>query len=142
MKKLIFLLIVISFSVSMQISAQGKRGKFNKEEFIKERNIFLTERIGLTAEEAAIFLPLENELLMKKFEVGRDCRKLQRHLHDKKEKTEEECKQLLECREKEKEMRDRLDKEYLEKFKEVLSAEKILQYQKAEREFFEEKMKK
>ena len=113
-------------------------GRLDKDAFIAKRNIFIAEKVALTAEEAAVFIPLDNELLQKKFEIGRDCGRIERELRNKKDKSDAECQKLLKCREEVKEKRDQLDKEYLDKFKKILSAEQILKYQSADREFFEE----
>jgi ribosomal protein L32E len=62
-------------------------------------------------------------------------------LRKKEGKTEEEYNKLLKCREEVKEKRDKLDREYLEKFKKILTAEQILKYQSADRAFFDEFMR-
>ena len=131
--------------LSLQSSAQNRdrspsrTGRdFNREDFIAKRNVYLTEKMELTAEETAVFIPLENELLQKKNEAGRDCRRLDRELHNKSQKTDDEYKKLLKCREEAKAKSDQLEKEYLDKFKRILSAEKILKYQNADKAFFEE----
>ena len=146
MDKLKFLIYFSVFLIlSLQSIAQNvdrnqsRIGRdLNREEFITKRNIFLTEKMELTAEETAIFIPLDNELLRKKFEVGRECRRYEREIRNKNEKTDEEFKKLLKCREEVKEVRDQLDKEYLEKFKKIVSAEKILKYQNADKAFMDE----
>lgn len=128
---------------------RGERKPFDREAFMAERNAYITKKMGLTTEEVAAFIPLENELLQKKFEAGRKCHKIEKelrkkeHEQNKKEnKNDEEYNKLLKCREEVKEKRDSLDREYQEKFKEVLSAEQILKYQAADRDFFEERMRK
>ena len=147
MKKRAFIICLAAFlSLSLFSFAQnrernnGRSGRepFNQEEFMARRNIYLTEKMALTAEETARFIPLDNELMRKKFEVGRECRRFDRELRTKNDKSDEDFKKLLKCREEEKEKRDRLDKEYLEKFKKMLSAEKILKYQNADKEFFDD----
>jgi len=138
--------LVALLVISMQSFAQdrdrnnGRNGRdpSRREEIMAKRNTYLTEKMGLTAAEAAVFIPLDNELLQKKFEVSRDCRRLDRELHNKKDKTDEDFKKILKCREEVKEMSDRLDKEYNEKFKKVLPAEKILKYKHADQAFFDE----
>ena len=144
-KKTLVCLSVLLVMFSTQSVAKGKghrhlqdQGRFDKEAFIAKRNVFITEKVALTAEEAAVFIPLDNELLNKKFDIGRDCRRKERELRDKKDKSDDECQKLLKCREDVKTKRDQLDREYLEKFKRVLSAEQILKYQSADREFFED----
>ena len=116
----------------------NERNGGDREELIAKRNTYLVEKMALTAEETAVFIPLENELLRKKFEVCRECFRYGRELDNKEEKTEDEIKQLLNCREEVKEKREKLDKEYLEKFKKVLSAEQILLYQNADKAYFDE----
>jgi len=135
---LLIMLLVhpVAFGESPECLQDG--GRFDRDEFIAKRNAFITEKVGLTTEEITVFIPLDNELLNKKFEIGRECRSIERELLDKKEKSEAECNKLLKCREEVKEKRDRMDKEYLEKFKKILSAEKILKYQSADRDFFED----
>ena len=119
-------------------NARNERDASFMEEFMAKRNSYLTEKIGLTADETAVFIPLDNELLRKRYEVGRDCERYVRELRDKKETTDEEYKKALKCSEEVKEKREQLDKEYLEKFKKVLSAEKLLKYQNANKAFMEE----
>lgn len=149
MKQVKFLIVCFSAMLmfSLQTVAQGKghhdhsgggRKPFDKEDFFAKRNAYITEKVDLTAEEAAVFIPLDNELMHKKFEVGRECHKIERQLRDKKDKSEEEYNKLLKCREEVKEKRDKLDKEYQEKFKKTLSAEQLLKYQRADRDFFDE----
>ncbi len=121
--------------------SRGGRKPFDREAFMAERNTYITDKVGLTAEETAVFIPLDNELMQKKFEVGRECRRLERELRNKDDKSEEEYNKLLKCREEVKEKGDQLDKEYLEKFKKVLSAEQILKYQNADKEFFDKYMR-
>lgn len=141
-------IFVVCFSAliisALQLSAQDHghkhdgRKPFDRDAFTAKRNAYITEQIGLTATEASVFIPLDNELMQKKFDVGRECHRLERELKKKDGKTEEEYNKLLKCREEVKEKRDKLDKEYLEKFKKVLSAEQIVKYQSADRAFFDE----
>jgi len=144
MKKINVFLIVTSvlFSFSMQLLAQDggrSRGgrKFDREDFFSKRNAFIEAAVELTAEEVAVFIPMDNDLMQKKFELGRECNRIERELRDKKDKTDDECNRLLKCREELKEKRSQLDREYQEKFKKVLSAEKMLKYERADRDFYE-----
>ena len=142
-----YISLAVAVVLTAGVSAQDRREKkpgpkhFDKKEFSEKRNAYLTEQMGLTSEEASVFLPLENELIQKRFEAGRECHHLERELRHKENKTEEEYKQLLECQESVKAERDRLDKEYMEKFKAVLTSEKLYKYQEADRVFFSDLMK-
>ena len=113
----------------------------DREALIAKRNVYLTEKMCLSAEEAAVFIPLDNELLNKKFECGRDCRRYGRELENKTEKTNEELNKLIRCREEVKVKIEQLDREYAEKFKKILTAEKILKYQDADKEFIRNYMR-
>jgi hypothetical protein len=99
------------------------------------RNTYITEKTGLTAQEAAVFIPIENEWLRKKHEIEYECRLYEREIRNKQNKTDEDYNKILKCREDEIEKQYQLDKEYYAKIKKVLSAEKILKYQNAERAF-------
>jgi hypothetical protein len=139
MKKLNIFLIIISvlFSFSMQLLAQNGGRRFDRDDFFSKRNAYIAAAIELTTEEAAVFFPMDNDLIHKKFELGRECRKIERELREKKDKTDDECNKLLRCKEDVKEKSSKLDREYQEKFKKVLSAEKMLKYERADRDFFE-----
>ena len=83
MNKIFFITFVaISVLLSFNATAQEKKEQrhFDREAFEARRNAFITAEVGLTPEEAAQFIPLCNELRQKKFEVGRECRKLARTL--------------------------------------------------------------
>jgi len=159
MRKLLFIIISISamLTFAMQAEAQfrpgdnrpgnnrpgpGGPGHFDREAFVQQRNVYITEKVGLTAEEAAVFIPMDNELMHKKFEAGRDCRRLEREIHRKQVKTDDDFKKMLQCFEDVKATCDKLDKEYFDKFKKILSAEQIIKYQAADREFIHEFMRK
>ena len=144
---LIYLSVLLMLTVQSVAQENGRnrpqngRRQFDRDEFFAKRNAFIVEKMALSAGETAVFIPLENELFKKRFELGRDCNKLEREIRSKKEKSADEFNKLLKCHEEVKDKRDRLDKEYLEKFKKTLSAEKILLYQKVEREFFDSFMR-
>jgi len=144
MKINFFIYLSVVLIVSMPTFAQNRdrnngrgsgRDSLNREDFMANRNTYLTKEMGLTAAEAAVFFPIENELFIKKIVIRRDCGRLERELRTKSVKTDDDFKKLLKCREEEKDNRDKLDKEYLQKFKKVLSAEKILKYQNADHTF-------
>jgi hypothetical protein len=148
MKKFSLFFILAVFMASSFNSAYSQRHERNEDrypfdikDFVEKRNIYLTEKLSLTAEEVEKFLPIDNELMRKKFEIGRDCHQLGRKIRNKKKHTEEEYAALLKCREEVKAKRFELEKEYMEKFKEVLSNEKMILYESAAKDFLNEYMK-
>jgi hypothetical protein len=142
---LIITIITASFGNTVYSQIENRQRNDNDtldvKDFIEKRNTYLTEKLSLTAEEAAKFLPIDNELMTKKFEVGRECHQLGRKLHNKENRSEEEYAALLKCREEVKKKRFELEKKYMEKFKDILSSEKIIIYESATKEFLDEYMK-
>ena len=128
--KFISLLFIFALNILSVYGQENKR--FNLEEFKKKRTEFLKEEIGLTKSEAKAFFPLSNELMQKKYELNKVLIDKNRDLRKKGKKTnadyEEIVKKTLEIRIKE----AKLEKEYYEKFKAILSPEKIYKYQIAE----------
>ncbi len=135
----IFLVTFVAISVLLPITLSAQQNNpgraFDREAFIAKRNAFITSEMGLTPEEAALFIPLCNELRQKKFEVGNDCRKLSRELDKRKNITDAEyLKTIDECLEvgvKEAE----LEKEYYAQFKKILPPAKLYKYRVAEFKF-------
>ena len=127
------LLLLVAGNVSIYGQGQENRSpKFNLEEFKQRRSEFLKKEIGLTQEEAKAFLPLSNELMRKKFELNKRIIERNRKLTNKTSVPDAEYEEIVtetfEVRKKEL----KLEKEYYEKFKAVLSPEKIYKYQQAE----------
>lgn len=128
----------ISMMISLVTYAQKdnqERKHFNREAFLAKRNAFITAEVGLTPEEAEKFIPLCNELQEKKFELGRECRKLSREMYKKKNPTDAEYTKVVDDFLNLRIEEAKLDKEYFEKFKKILSPQKLFKYQLAEGKF-------
>jgi hypothetical protein len=137
-----FALVLILSPVGLNAQDKGRSGKaFDKEAFVIKRSAFITAELSLTPEEAAAFMPLCEELQQKKYEVGFKCRKLSREIKSKKNPTNSECAEVIdECLGVS--MKEAtLEKEYYEKFRKVLPAEKLCKYRDAERKFAREFMR-
>ena len=145
MNRIFFITFVtISVMLTSGVSAQQKKGykkHFEREVFETKRNAFITAEVGLTPEEAAQFIPLCNELRQKKFELGRDCRKLNRIIQRQKEPTDADYEKVIDANLAYDIEEVQLNKEYFEKFKKILSPQKIFKYMKAERKFVRTYMK-
>jgi len=141
----IFFITFVACSVVFSFSAHAQSGKqhrnFDREAFLAKKNAFITAEMGLTPEEAASFIPLCNELQEKKFEVGRECRKLSKEIRHKENPTDADYNKVIdECLDVEiKEAQ--LEKEYFERFKKILSPEKVYKYRNAEYKFVRNFMK-
>lgn len=140
--KIIFILL-FCFGFAGMTSAQSNEKDQKREAFFKEmkakRVAFITEKVNLTAEEAEVFWPLCNELQEKKFELNKPLREERRALRSsKKAMTNADYEKLLDSNADIKIKEAQLDKEYLVKFKKILSAEKIYKYQRAEEDFMKQ----
>ncbi|MCD7976462.1 MAG: hypothetical protein LUG51_04650 [Tannerellaceae bacterium] len=136
-------LMILSPCLAFSQEKEGDQGnrRFDRESFLVKRSAFITAELGLTPEEAAAFIPLCEELQQKKFEVGQACRKLTKDVRDMSKPTDSDYTNVIdECLEvnlKE----AKLEKEYYEKFKEVLPPAKLYKYKQAEYKFAREFMK-
>lgn len=135
----IFFITFVTFSVLLCFDTSAQSGKehkhFDREAFEAKRNAYITAEVGLTPEEAAQFIPLSNELRQKMFESGREYRKLSREVYHKENPTDAEYTQVIDESLEVNAKEVRLEKEYYEKFKKILSPEKLYKYRNAEFKF-------
>lgn len=146
-KIVLFIFATFSFLIHFDAEAQkaqeqrGKQRHFDREAFEARRNAFITAELGLTPEEAAQFIPLCNELRQKRFEAGRECRNQTREIRKKTQVSDAEYTQAIDvCLEagiKEAE----LEKAYYERFKAILSPEKLYKLRESEAKFMRSFMK-
>ena len=143
MKRIFMIMSTVLLLASVAVSTFAQSKKMNMAEFEKRKMEYIKNAAGLTEKEASLYLPLYTELSKKKFELFRVHReKIQMMKQGAQEMSEQEYKKLLdndmELRLKEAE----LEKEYSEKFKKVLSPEKIYKAQQAEKNFIQKEVSK
>lgn len=138
-QRLAILLIMISISISMQAQDKKKPG-FSKEEFRARQESYLTEKAGLTKEEATRFFPIYFELQDRKKAINDEGWSQIRKGKDPKT-TEAEYEEIVDNIVKARIQSDKLDLEYLQKFKKILSAKKIYKLQRAEMKFHRDILK-
>lgn len=145
MRKIIYItfaaVLVLLSSESFAQDKNEKGRRFDREAFEAKRNAFITAEVGLTPEEAEIFIPLCNELRQKLFEAGRQNRKLARQILKKEHPTDEEYLQLIDTSLAVEMQEAQIEKDYYEKFKKVISPEKLFKYRQAEMKFARNFMK-
>jgi hypothetical protein len=141
----IFIITFVSFAFLFPgtLSAHGKQQgrQFDRKAFVEKRNAFLVAEIGLTAEEAAKFIPIYDEFQEKKFEAGQECRELSRGIRRNKEATSADYTHVVDKCVDVKMKEAKIEKEYYDKFKKILSPEKIYKLTSAEYQFAREFMK-
>ena len=127
MKKLIILLIIVC-GFTPALRAMGSPNQhLSPKEFRAKQQAFITEKAGLTQEEAAKFFPVYFELQDRKKQLNDEAWKLLRSGKDEKT-TDTQYGEIL-------------DKTYFEKFKKILSCKKIYLVQRAEMRFHRELLK-
>lgn len=138
-QRLATLLIVLCIGISVQAQDKKKPG-FSKEEFRARQESYLTEKAEMTKEEAAKFFPIYFELQDRKTAVNDMAWKQARKGKDPKT-TDSEYEQIIESIVKARIEADKLDLEYLQQFKKILSAKKIYKLQRAEMKFHRDILK-
>ena len=143
MKKILFaslLLLLTAVTASAQERPMNKP-HFSPEEFQAKQKAYITEKADLTDKEAEAFFPLFFELQKKKFELERNVRK-----EFKKERgeqmTEEECRDFVYKMADTKIEIAKLEREYTDKYLQVLPPCKLRRVQHAEGMFQRDLMKK
>ena len=140
-KKLFVLLWVVACaSTSLLWAADGCEQRLTKEEFRAKQQAYITEKAGLTSEEATAFFPLYFELQDRKQQLNEKAWGLLREGKDgnvSEERYEEILNGVYEARIS----ADRLEKSYFKKFKTILSCKKIYLVQHAEMRFHRELLK-
>lgn len=140
MRKLILLLVMIS-GVAINLMAFGKcdQQRLTPEEFRARQKAYITEKAGLTQEEAAKFFPVYFELQDQKKQLNDEAWKLIRQGDG--ECTEAQYEEILQGVYDARISVDRLEKTYFEKFRKILSCKKLYLVEKAEMKFHRELLK-
>lgn len=140
-KYIIFAVCSVVFSFTAQAQAEKQHRNFDKENFIARRNAYITAEVGLTPEEAADFIPLCNKFQQEMFDIGRQARRLSREVRQNKNATDADYNKVIdECVDVNLKQAQ-LEKEYYNKFKKILSPQKLYKYLNAEKKFAREFMK-
>ena len=137
MKKLIILLIIVCGFTPALRAVGSPNQHLSPKEFRAKQQAFITEKAGLTQEEAAKFFPVYFELQDRKKQLNDEAWKLLRSGKDEKT-TDTQYGEILEGVYDARIASDRLDKTYFEKFKKILSCKKIYLVQRAEMRFHRE----
>jgi hypothetical protein len=134
-----FYLIIMIFCLGTVV-AQSDRSNDERqkrwEEMKAKRAAFFTERIGFTEQEAQQFWPVYNKLQDEKGRLSKKLRDFHHNIkcNDKGEKIinyEEITDEMVNIKVQE----ANLDKVYHQKFKKILSPEKLFKYYQAERDW-------
>ena len=141
MKRLIILLFIICGFTPLLWAMDGcNQQRLSPEEFRAKQKAFIIEKAGLNKEEAAKFFPVYFELQDKKKALTDKAWGLLRKGKDDKT-TEAQYAEILKGVYDARSASDKLERDYYEKFKKILSNKKIYMVQKAEMRFHRELLK-
>lgn len=140
MKRLIILLFICGFTPLLWAMDGCNQQRLSPEEFRAKQKAFIIEKAGLNKEEAAKFFPVYFELQDKKKALNDKAWGLLRKGKDDKT-TEAQYAEILKGVYDARSASDKLERDYYEKFKKILSNKKIYMVQKAEMRFHRELLK-
>ncbi|MTI20706.1 hypothetical protein E1176_06710 [Fulvivirga sp. RKSG066] len=129
MKNIILLLVTLSFATV----AYGQNTTA-REKIESARIALITERLGLTPEQAEKFWPLYNEFRTKNEALKKEYEVAKRSL-DPQTATDKDKRQLLELGLKLKEQKLQIEKDYSGRMLRIISAQQIMSLRKAEDDF-------
>lgn len=140
MKRALVLWIVVLAFAPLAWAMGGCDQRLSKDEFRARQQAYITEKAGLTPQEAEAFFPLYFELQDRKHQLNEEAWQLMRE--GKKENlTDDRYDEIMEGVYDARIASDRLEKTYYGKFKMILSSKKIYQVQRAEMRFHRELLK-
>lgn len=140
MRKLIALVVLLCGFIPVLWAVDGCDQHLSREEFRAKQKAFITEKAGLTKEEAAKFFPVYFELQDRKKKLNDESWELI-HKGKNDKTTEAQYEEIIEKVSDNRIAADRLDRSYLDKFKKILSNKKIYLVQRAEMRFHREMIK-
>lgn len=140
MKRLSVIVIALFGLMLSAWSSEGVCQQLTKEEFRAKQQAFLTEKAGLTVEEAAKFFPLYFELQDRKQKLNDNAWKLLRQGKNE-NTTESQYGEILDGVYDARVASSELERSYMKKFQKILSNKKIYLIQRAEMRFHRELLK-
>jgi hypothetical protein len=123
--------ILINTLLGMGVFAQNPRAK---EKIESARIGFITERLGLTPDQAERFWPLYHEYRIRNQDAAVNYRQFRADV-DPKVASDDESRRMVELELELKQRRLDLEKEYSKKMLDVISTQQVASLRKAERDF-------
>lgn len=129
------LLMLVGFGAWAQEDLPGVPQDPKAQERIQSLRIaYITEKLGLTTEQAEKFWPLYREFSQERKKLGQELREAQRQI-DPKNPDPKKQQDLLDLGLRLKERELKLEKDYSGRLREVISAQQMLNLRKAEGDF-------
>lgn len=139
--RLTILLVCFACLTATAQEQRPERPRMTPEEYQAKQKEFISQHAELTEEESAAFFPLYFELQGKKHEANRRVWKQARAVAPH-ERTEEDCVIMIDALADVKIECATLEKEYLQRFKQILPAKKLMRVQMAEERYQRELLRR
>ena len=137
--KIRYFITLVACLICISTFAQ-KKDPSTEAEFRAKKQAYMTKKAGLTQEESEKFFPLYFEFQDKKKEINKQAWTIAKK-GKKPETTETEYEEIIGTFFNNQEIITQLEKEYIEKYREVLSAKKVYLVYWAEMKFSRNMMK-
>jgi hypothetical protein len=131
MKTYRYILILFIFLLCKEAFGQGNDAR---EKIEAARIALITERLGLTPEQAEKFWPIYNEYGQKRRDLSRDLQRARNQV-DINNMTEEQSQNLMNMSLDIRERQVQLEKQYAQRLTNVISSQQLLSLKKAEDDF-------
>lgn len=134
-------LFVLPFSYSQELAKKADK-RAELEAFKAQKMAYLIAEVAITPDEAAQLFPLYNEMQEKRFLLKMALRNKAKNLKENVKASDEECLKLID-EFLDKEIQDaNIEKSYYQRFKRILSPQKLLKLKQADYHFAKELLKK
>ena len=134
MKGLVIWMIVVVGSISLARAQDNRMDKKAMRQIEAARIGMITERLGLSPDQAQRFWPMYNEFSQKRREVRARLNEARKGI-DPNDMSDEQSQRLMELSLDIRQSEVNLEKEYTGKLRDVISAQQVLALRKAEDDF-------
>jgi hypothetical protein len=134
MKGLVIWMIVVVGSISLARAQDNRMDKKAMQQIQAARIGMITERLGLSPDQAQRFWPMYNEFSQKRREVRARFNEVRKGI-DPNDMSDEQSQRLMELSLDIRQSEVNLEKEYTGKLRDVISAQQVLALRKAEDDF-------
>lgn len=136
------IILLLLFTCCISLNAQNKGGgNFDIEKFKKSRSDFFIKELELTPAQAKLFIPLLDQLMEKKYLLNREVRRNHRALNQQASKSDADYYKSIDIALDARIKEAQIQKEYMQKMKAVIPADKLYKYHHVEMKFMEQALK-
>ena len=134
MKGFVILLLVVVGSLSNAYAQDNRMNRKAMQQIEAARIAMITERLGLTPNQAQRFWPMYNEFSQKRREIRSEMSDARKGLNPE-SLTDEESQRLMDLSLDIRQREVNLEKEYTGKLRDIITAQQVLALRKAEDDF-------